>query len=398
MNYLEWKQVIRDEKLPCAVVDLDAFDRNIQKVREIFKDAKPGLTLRVATKSIRVPDLIKRILSSGAPFKGVMCYAAEEAEFLAAQGIDDFLVAYPTLQRSDLEALKRLHESGKKVRLIVDSAEGLRVLAEAMRGVHAPFEYAVDVDASIKLFGSHVGVRRSPVRSVADILKLVAFAQEYPSLKFAGVMMYEAQVAGLVDRNPLMRAFNLVAWFVRRWSMRHVRAFRKKISKELTARGHKIEIFNGGGTGNLNWALHEDALTELAAGSGFLSPHLFDYYSNIRFEPACFFALQAVRASDPDHVTCLGGGYIASGEPSWTSIPKPVMPEGLGLLAHEGCGEVQTPLKLAPGVRVAVGEPVFFRHAKAGELAERFNEYLLVSSGRVSARAQTYRGYGQSYF
>ena len=156
------------------------------------------------------------------------------------------------------------------------------------------------------------------------------------------------------------------------------------------------EILNGGGTGSLNYAAADPSLTEVTAGSGLLCSHLFDYYSNIRFEPSCFFALQVVRSSDSGFVTCQGGGYIASGEPGWDRVPVPWLPPESELVATEGCGEVQTPLSVRFPLRP--GDPVLFRHAKAGELAERFTEYLLVSGGKIVSRAKTYRGLDQCFF
>jgi D-serine deaminase-like pyridoxal phosphate-dependent protein len=75
----------------------------------------------------------------------------------------------------------------------------------------------------------------------------------------------------------------------------------------------------------------------------------------------------------------------------------PALPPGLRLLSLEGAGEVQTPLELGRGVQLDLGDPVFFRHAKAGELAEHFSEYLLVRGTRVEARAPTYRGLGRCF-
>jgi D-serine deaminase-like pyridoxal phosphate-dependent protein len=58
---------------------------------------------------------------------------------------------------------------------------------------------------------------------------------------------------------------------------------------------------------------------------------------------------------------------------------------------------VQTPLAVPDGVRLDLGDPVFFRHAKAGELAEHFAEYALVRGDRVEARVPTYRGAGRCF-
>ena len=155
---------------------------------------------------------------------------------------------------------------------------------------------------------------------------------------------------------------------------------------------------NGGGTGSLDTTTRATGVTESTAGSAFLKPHLFDYYSNAHvraLEPAAFFALEVTRRPAPDIVTCLGGGYVASGPPGIDKVPRPWLPRGLELLGAEMCGEVQTPL--SGGASLALGDPVIFRHAKAGELAERFDRYLLVQDGRVAREVATYRGEGRCF-
>jgi D-serine deaminase-like pyridoxal phosphate-dependent protein len=388
-----------NERLPAVVVDLDAFDRNVRKTAEMVRQG--GKKLRLATKSLRVPGLISRALElSQGTFQGLMCFSAEEALFLRSQGFDDFLLAYPTLSPTDLRCLRELHEGGAKITMTVDHPEQVERLAEAMKGCAKPFRALLDVDVSLRYLGGliHLGVRRSRIRSVADAMELCAEIARHPELRAAGLMAYEAQVAGLGDRNPFKRLINPFAHWIRKLSLPRVARLRSEIADAMRARGLSVEIVNGGGTGSLDFALPEAALTEVTIGSGLLCSHLFDYYSNIRFEPACYFALQAVRTSDPGYVTCLGGGFVASGEPGWDKVPLPAWPEGLKLLGSEACGEVQTPLKLPPETQVALGSAVLFRHAKAGELAERFDEYVLVSQGKIASRAKTYRGLGHCFF
>jgi D-serine deaminase-like pyridoxal phosphate-dependent protein len=78
-------------------------------------------------------------------------------------------------------------------------------------------------------------------------------------------------------------------------------------------------------------------------------------------------------------------------------LPVPALLPGLSLTSLEGAGEVQTPLIVPRGVDLTIGDPVFFRHAKAGELAEHFAEYLLVRGSRIEGRAPTYRGLGRCF-
>ena len=73
------------------------------------------------------------------------------------------------------------------------------------------------------------------------------------------------------------------------------------------------------------------------------------------------------------------------------------LPAGLRLDRQEGAGEVQTPVLGEAAARLAVGDRVWFRHAKAGELCERFSELHLVSAAEIVAAVPTYRGEGEAF-
>jgi D-serine deaminase-like pyridoxal phosphate-dependent protein len=96
-----------------------------------------------------------------------------------------------------------------------------------------------------------------------------------------------------------------------------------------------------------------------------------------------------------------GGGYVASGAPGRDRLPTPVLPAGLRLTGTEGAGEVQTPLRGAPADGLRIGERVWFRHAKAGELCEHVDElHLVAGSGDQAAVTDvvpTYRGEGKAF-
>jgi D-serine deaminase-like pyridoxal phosphate-dependent protein len=380
--------------LPCAFVDLDAFDANIKSIANTV--AGTGLTIRVATKSIRVPELIRRVLDYGSPFKGLMCYAAQEAKFLSEQGFDDFLLAYPTLQASDLKALREVHESGKIISMVVDDERHLQIINEFMKGVKNPFPVLVEPDLSIRISGLVIGVRRSSLKTVEQVVNFAKTIDKYPNLKFHGLMAYEAQVAGVGDKNPFKPILSPILKIIRRISIKRVIRKRKFILDELKKINKTPVLFNGGGTGSLSFNRAEaGVLTELTSGSGFYCPHLFDYYSNLDLKPAAFFALQVVRNPEPHWFTCLGGGYVASGEPGWDRVPKPMISR-LELSGFEATGEVQTPINSPQDLRL--GSTVIFRHAKAGELFERFNEATLLQNGKVTKLTKSYRGLNQNFF
>ena len=137
-------------------------------------------------------------------------------------------------------------------------------------------------------------------------------------------------------------------------------------------------------------------MTEVAAGSGLYAPALFDGYDAFRARPAAFFGLDVTRRPAPGVVTVIGGGWVASGPAGRDRLPVPALPVGLRLLGAEGAGEVQTPLTGAPARRLAVGDRVWFRHAKAGELCEHVDVLHLVQGDAVVETVPTYRGEGMT--
>jgi D-serine deaminase-like pyridoxal phosphate-dependent protein len=390
-DYARYSKAIEGQRLPIAIVDLDAFDHNVRLIAKLAKN-KP---LRVATKSVRVPALLDRIREIGGnAFRGLMTYSSEETAFLAERGERDLLVAYPTMLPSDAEILASLAAQGVVARVVVDSVAQIDLLATAGRRAKSEIPIVIELDMAFRpLPSTHLGVRRSPLRTPEDVVHVAKHARATDGVRFSGIMGYEAQIAGVADRDgtmlaPLKRA-------MKQRSVAEIVTRRASVAKALLEDGFEIEIFNGGGTGSVLTSSCEETLTEITAGSGFLDSHLFDGYDGIALKPAIFFALQVVRRASPTIVTCLGGGYIASGGAGKSRLPTPALPENLSLLDLEGAGEVQTPLDGAHDL--SIGSPVFFRHAKAGELAEHFNDYALVRGDTIVERVKTYRGLGHCF-
>lgn len=400
LDYESFRTLLKGERLPTSIVNMDALDRNLEKILEPVKGS--GKTLRLATKSLRIPGIIKYIQERcGDYFEGLMCLTVEEASFLAEQGFCDLLVAYPTVQPLDMALLADLTKKETvKTRIVVDNEYHIQALSMAGKKYKVTMEAVVEVDMSLRPFGDalHLGVRRSPIREGEQILSLARLANSLGGVRVVGLMGYEAQIAGLTDENPFTRALNPIKKLIKKASIPDVARKRKKIAEYLMNNGVELKIFNGGGTGSLKYTSLEPVVTEVTAGSGFFCSHLFDYYNDLDLLPAAFFALQVVRFPAKSMVTCLGGGYVASGEAHLDKSPVPYLPMGLHLISFEGVGETQTPLtcsEITPAL--SLGDPVIFRHAKAGELFERFNEALIVRQGKIEEKLPTYRGFGKSF-
>jgi D-serine deaminase-like pyridoxal phosphate-dependent protein len=390
-------EAVAGELLPAMVVDLGAFERNVERHVALCAGKKP---MRVATKSLRVPGLLRRVQELAAAFGGFMCFSAREACFLARNGFDDLLVAYPTLAVTELESLARLSSSGTRVIITVDSAESVAAAALAAEQCGTTLRAVICVDTSLNVLGAHLGVRRSPLATSDDVLRIARVARETKRVEIAGVLAYEALVAGVADDRPTTRAKNAVLRMLKRRSIVDVRDRRARIVEALRSDGFDVRLINGGGTGSLESTLADPSVTEVSCGSGLLKPHLFDDYASpfVRsLEPAEAFALQITRRPGPGFVTCAGGGIVASGEAGTDRLPTVVHPEGLTLLGLEGAGEVQTPLAGRAADDCKLGSVALFRPAKAGEPMERFNEVLLVRDGQIVGREKTYRGEGQCF-
>lgn len=394
--YRRYRAALRGEPLPSAIVDLDALDRNVDTIVAPVRRAKK--TLRIATKSVRSVDLIRHILARGGDvMRGVMAFSPGEAAYLAKEGFHDVLIAYPTAQAHEAALIAEANR-GARVAIVADDPRHLEILegAAAAAGVRVPV--VVDVDVSYRPFGAaHIGVRRSPLRAPEAVATLAEAVSRSPHLEFQGLMGYEAHVAGIQDESRASPVADGVKRALKQAAREPVRALREAVLRAIEARGLTVPLFNGGGTGSVHWSSSDPSLTEVTAGSGFLDSHLFDGYRGLDLAPAAFFALPVTRRPGPGFVTCQGGGLIASGAAGPDRLPIPWLPEGLTLTAIEGAGEVQTPLVVPANLSLDLGDPVFFRHAKAGELAEHFLSYALVRGERITARALTYRGSGHRF-
>jgi D-serine deaminase-like pyridoxal phosphate-dependent protein len=398
-DYFYYRDLFKGRRLPLAFVDLDRFDANVDYVADTQKHS--GKTIRVASKSIRCPDLIRRVFDKGGPtFKGILAFTLEEGALLADQGFDDIIVAYPTVQRSDMDLMADIAARGTRIALVVDSAAQLKCLAQAGRQSGVILDACLEIDMSYRPVGRfiHLGVRRSPLREPDQAVRLARRAADLEGVRITAVMGYEAQIASVNDSVPGQRLKNAILRRVKQRSMAELMMRRQAVIQALEEAGCAIDVVNGGGSGSLKATAMDTTVTEVTAGSAFFAPGLFRHFHEVTFQPSAFFALQVVRRPAPHMITCLGGGYVASGEVGPNKLPWPVMPPGLTYIGMEGAGEVQTPLNLPAGIPGPdIGDPVFFQHAKAGELCERFNHLLLVKDGQIVDKVETYRGQGYAF-
>jgi D-serine deaminase-like pyridoxal phosphate-dependent protein len=381
---------------PFAFVDLDAMWSNSAGMLR----RSAGKPIRVASKSLRCRALLRAILDRDPGYRGVMTFTLPETLWLAGEGFENLLLAYPTADRgtlAELAALTAGDPDGAPV-VMVDSTEHLDLIDATISAPPAPIRVCLDFDASYWTAGERVkiGPKRTPVHTVEQARRLAEAIVAHPKVKLAGMMSYEGHIAGQGDSIAGKRLRSLVISRMQRASHAELRERRAAAVAAVSAVA-ALEFVNAGGTGDLERVAGEPAMTEATAGSGFYAPTLFDNYSSFRLEPAAIFAQPVSRRPGRGVVTALGGGYLASGPGGKDRMPTPYLPAGLRLDPFEGTGEVQTPLRGAAADGLAIGANVYFRHTKAGELCERFNTLYLLEGQRIVGEVPTYRGEGKCF-
>jgi D-serine deaminase-like pyridoxal phosphate-dependent protein len=394
--YRRYERAFGELEPPFAYVDLDALEVN---AREMVAMAT-GKPIRVATKSVRSAEIIRRVQAMSGGLRGLLTFTAAESLWLSSLGFENLVCAYPTTDRAAIRALADLTEAEPETApvLMVDSVEHLDLIELAAGGRSAPIRVAIDVDAGWWPLGGRVkvGPKRSPVRTPEQAKALALEIDRRAGVRLVGLMAYEGQVAGVGDDAPGNPLKNVAVRAMQSASMREIAPRRAAIVDAVTDVA-PLEFVNGGGTGSLERTAAEPAVTEVAAGSGLYDPVLFDGYRSLELQPAAGFALAVSRRPGRGVATLLGGGYIASGPAGKDRLPEPFLPPGLRFDPLEGAGEVQTPVLGEAADELRVGDRVYLRHAKAGELCERFDVLHLISGDEVVDVAPTYRGEGKAF-
>ena len=378
---------------PFAVVDLDAFDAN---AGDLVHRTGGRATIRLASKSVRSRDLIQRVLQRQG-YRGILAFTLPEALWLA-EDHEDVVIGYPTADRAALQQLAKDERAASRVTLMIDSVAQLDFIDEAVGAAHPRLRLCIDLDASLELAGGriHLGPYRSPVHTPHQAVTLARAIQSRQGFHLAGVMSYEGQIAGLGDNQPGSPLKRAALRAMQRLSARELADRRAAVIAAVETVA-PLEFVNGGGTGSVEQTSAEHVITEIGAGSGLYGPGLFDFYRRFRPRPAAYFVMPVVRRPTEKIATVLGGGWVASGPPGRDRLPTLSWPRGLRMNPLEGAGEVQTPV-LGPAAQgLRLGDHVWFRHAKAGELCERVNTLHLMSGSEIVGQAPTYRGEGHAF-
>lgn len=386
-----FQQAFNGIERPFAWLDLDALDGNIVKVQQACGQKK----IRIATKSIRSVEVLQYVQQNLKNTVGFMTFTASETLFLLEQHFDDVLLGYPVMEEVAIRQLLRFVNEGKKVTFMVDRREHVALLAKIGAELDVTVSICIDINLSTDFKVLYFGTKRSSLDSLASITPFLCYIKEQSHIEVEGVMGYEAQIAGVGNRPPSAIKGRLID-IMQTKAKKQVTQFRRLAIAHIKAYFPQLRFVNGGGTGSMTYTAEQKEVTEITVGSAFYAPALFDQFAHLQLAKAAGFALRVTRKPAHHIVVCHGGGYPASGAIAIDRYPAFYEPAYFSFLSLEGAGEVQTPIKVK-GKSIAIGDTIYFRHAKAGELCERFQVLHGIRGDNYVGSFTTYRGDGQCF-
>ena len=349
---------------PAAVLDLDAFERNLAKMAARAKAA--GLALRPHAKSHKCSAIAHRQIEAGAV--GVCCAKLAEAEALAAAGVGAIMVTSPVAGAAQAERAARLAAELADFRMVVDHVDGAEELAAAAQG---PLQVLIDVDP---------GMGRTGVHDAAQAVEVFRAIAARPNLKLLGVQCYGGHWQHMQGANARAAA---VADGMARLSA---------VIAALRQAGAEIGVVTGGGTGSFAADAAQGVLTEVQPGSyAFMDREYRDALQDDpdgAFEQALVIAATVISANHPQWVTVDAGlkAFATDGP-----LPQALTPK-FAASAYRFFGDEHGMLMRPPGEPVARGDRIEFAPPHVDPTLDRYDVIhfvraeVLVEIAAVEAR------------
>jgi len=276
---------IDDVDTPTLVVDLDAFERNLDLMANAVRGA--GVALRPHAKAHKCPNIALAQIERGAV--GICCQKVGEAEAFVAAGVRDVLVTNEIVGEAKLVRLAALAKTAK-IGVLVDDAPTVRHIGAAARAAGVSIDVLVEID---------VGAHRCGVAPGAPAATLADAIARTPGISFRGVQAYHGSAQHL--RSPEER----------RAAIASAAALARDTRAAIEAGGVACATVTGGGTGT--WQLERDSgvYTEIQPGSyAFMDA---DYHRNAlapdehHFEQSLFVLATVMSAPARDRAVVDAG-------------------------------------------------------------------------------------------
>lgn len=306
---------VQEYDTPALVLDIEAAERNIERMGEYFRGKK--VHLRPHVKVHKSPFLAHKQIAAGAP--GITCAKLSEAEVMANAGINDILIANQIIGPYKIKRLASLSKECK-----------LRVLVDDIANAKEISKFATDADSKIgvlielNLFRNLDGILDrcgvSPGQPAVDLAhKIVGLS----GLEFKGLMGYEGSLRKFTTPESRINAVN--------------QALGPMIeTKHLIEKsGLEVEDVSSGGTMSYDLVSRVEGVTEIEAGSYVFMDTTYGKYG-IDFEYALTILTGVVSRPRPEKVIVDAGLKTISAEHGLPPIKGREDMECIGLNAEHG--------------------------------------------------------------
>ena len=342
---------------PALVLDLDAFERNLQRMTDAIKGY--SVRLRPHAKSHKCPEIARRQIAQGAV--GVCCQKVSEAAVFVEAGIADVLVTNQVVGAHKAQHLARLARHAR-IGVLVDDARQVHDIAQAAQAQGVSIDVYVEVD---------VGGRRCGVPPGPDVARLARLIANQPSLRFAGLQCYHGSAQH--RRTPAERAEAIAQ-----------ASTAARLSRDLVqAEGLAVECITGAGTGSFLLERDSGIFNELQPGSYIFMDR--DYGDNqrasgdIAFEHALFVRTAVLSHTLPTRAVVDAGlkaSAIDSGLPVVWQRPD---------LHYVKAADDHGVLEVAPTGSLALGDVLMLVPGHCDPTVNLYDELVCIRGDRVEA-------------
>ena len=298
---------------PALFVDLDMLEENIARIAGACR--KGGINWRPHTKGIKVPQIARKLIEGGAA--GITCAKLGEAEVMAAHGFSDILIANQIVGPQKITRLVALRRSCD-IMVAVDNRENVVAIADAARAAGVTIRLVIEVD---------MGMKRAGVEPGEACVALAQFIAKQGGVKFAGLMGWEGQTAGIADAKEKTAAVKGIA----------------QTAEICRDAGLPVEIVSCGGTGTYWITAPQPGITEIQAGGGLFCDVHYRKDFGVEHPYALTIMTTVTSRPTPARIICDAGKKTMSSD---AAMPEPL---GLGkvraarLSAEHGIVELDSP-------------------------------------------------------
>jgi D-serine deaminase-like pyridoxal phosphate-dependent protein len=339
---------------PALLVDLDALDANIARIADACR--RNSINWRPHTKGIKVPQIARKLINAGAI--GITCAKLGEAEVMAAHGFADILIANQIVGPQKIARLVALRATCDVI-VAVDHKDNVTAIAEAAQGAGVIIRVVIEVN---------MGMNRAGVEPGEACVALARFIAAQKGVKFAGLMGWEGQTAGIANAQDKTAAVSAAVKGI------------VETANMCRNAGLPVEIVSCGGTGTYWITAAQPGITEIQAGGGvFCDVH---YRNDFGVEHPYALTIMTTITSRPTaaRIVCDAGKKTMSSD---ASMPEPI---GVGrvrasrLSAEHGVIELE-----APNETLRVGDRVEWIVGYSDTTVHLHDEIYATRKGRIDA-------------